>query len=348
MKQFRILRPGSVQVLDFGFPTRICKTQAVLWLTVCAVLFALCSAVGAQQPKKLPRIGILRVGSPPDVFIDTLRQGLHDTGYIEGQNILLEYRWLKREDQFAEAAEDLVRLNADIIVVTSTVGALAARRATRSIPIIVPVMGDPVGSGLVSSLAHPGGNLTGFSNLAPELWPKRLELFKEMVPKLSRVAMLWNVNNPAMATGAKGTREAASAMNITIQDRGARDPNELNGVFMALEKQRPDGVLVMIDAFTLRNSKKIIDSIADARLPAMYDEKSPIAAGGLVSYGPDFADLFRRTAIYVDKILKGARPADLPVEQPIKFELVINLNAANQIGLNIPPNVLARADRVVR
>jgi len=186
--------------------------HSVLYFGLCAMLFALCSAAGAQQPKKLPRIGILRVGSPPDVFIDTLRQGLHDTGYIEGQNILLEYRWLKREDQFEEADEDLVRLNADIIVVTSTVGALAARRATRSIPIIVPVMGDPVGSGLVSSLAHPGGNLTGFSNLAPELWPKRLELFKEMVPKLSRVAMLWNVNNPAMATGAKGTREAASAI----------------------------------------------------------------------------------------------------------------------------------------
>jgi len=348
MKQFWILRPGSVQVLDFGFPTRICKTQEVLCLTICAVLFALYSSANAQQPKKVPRIGILRVGSPPDVYIDALRQGLHDAGYTEGQNILLEYRWLKREDQFAEATEDLVRLNVDSIVVTSTPGALAARRATHSIPIIVPVMGDPVGSGLVTSFAHPGGNLTGLSNLAPELWPKRLELFKEMVPKLSRVAMLWNTSNPAMATGAKGTREAASAMNIAIQDRGARDPNELDGVFTVLEKQRPDGVLVMIDAFTLRNSKKIIDSIAKARLPAMYDEKTPIAAGGLVSYGPDFADLFRRTAIYVGKILKGAKPADLPVEQPVKFELVINLNAANQIGLTIPPNVLVRADKVIR
>jgi putative ABC transport system substrate-binding protein len=171
------------------------------------VLFALYSSANAQQPKKVPRIGILRVGSPPDVYIDALRQGLHDAGYTEGQNILLEYRWLKREDQFAEATEDLVRLNVDSIVVTSTPGALAARRATHSIPIIVPVMGDPVGSGLVTSFAHPGGNLTGLSNLAPELWPKRLELFKEMVPKLSRVAMLWNTSNPAMATGAKGTRK---------------------------------------------------------------------------------------------------------------------------------------------
>jgi putative ABC transport system substrate-binding protein len=167
------------------------------------VLFALYSSANAQQPKKVPRIGILRVGSRPDVYIDALRQGLHDAGYTEGQNIFLEYRWLKREDQFAEATEDLVRLNVDSIVVTSTPGALAARRATHSIPIIVPVMGDPVGSGLVTSFAHPGGNLTGLSNLAPELWPKRLELFKEMVPKLSRVAMLWNTSNPAMATGAK-------------------------------------------------------------------------------------------------------------------------------------------------
>jgi len=317
------------------------------YLVVFVVLGSVHTA-SAQQPKKMPRIGILRVGSPPDLYIDALRQALNDAGYTEGQNILLEYRWLKREEQFAEAAEDLVRLNVDSIVVTSTPGALAARRATQSIPIIVPVMGDPIGSGLVTSFAHPGGNLTGLSNLAPELWPKRLELFKEMVPKLSRVAMLWNTNNPAMATGAKGTREAANAMSITIQDRGARDPNELDSVFNALEKQRPDGVLVMIDAFTLRNSKKIIDSIANARLPAMYDEKSPIAAGGLVSYGPDFLDLFRRTATYVDKILKGAKPADLPVEQPIKFELVINLNATNQIGLTVPPNILARADKVIR
>jgi putative tryptophan/tyrosine transport system substrate-binding protein len=317
------------------------------YLVVFVVLGSVHTA-SAQQPKKMPRIGILRVASPPDLYIDALRQALNDAGYTEGQNILLEYRWLKREEQFAEAAEDLVRLNVDSIVVTSTPGALAARRATQSIPIIVPVMGDPIGSGLVTSFAHPGGNLTGLSNLAPELWPKRLELFKEMVPKLSRVAMLWNTNNPAMATGAKGTREAANAMSITIQDRGARDPNELDSVFNALEKQRPDGVLVMIDAFTLRNSKKIIDSIANARLPAMYDEKSPIAAGGLVSYGPDFLDLFRRTATYVDKILKGAKPADLPVEQPIKFELVINLNAANQIGLTVPPNILARADKVIR
>ena len=317
------------------------------YLVVFVVLGSVHTA-SAQQPKKMPRIGILRVGSPPDLYIDALRQALNDAGYTEGQNILLEYRWLKREEQFAEAAEDLVRLNVDSIVVTSTPGALAARRATQSIPIIVPVMGDPIGSGLVTSFAHPAGNLTGLSNLAPELWPKRLELFKEMVPKLSRVAMLWNTNNPAMATGAKGTREAANAMSITIQDRGARDPNELDSVFNALEKQRPDGVLVMIDAFTLRNSKKIIDSIANARLPAMYDEKSPIAAGGLVSYGPDFLDLFRRTATYVDKILKGTKPADLPVEQPIKFELVINLNAANQIGLTVPPNILARADKVIR
>ncbi len=302
----------------------------------------------AQQAKKIPRIGILRVGSPPDAFIDAFRDGLHQLGYAEGQNIILDYRWLKGEAQFDEAAEELVRLKADIVVATSTPGALAVRRATQSIPIVVPVMGDPLGSGLVANLAHPGGNLTGLSSLAPELWPKRLELFKETLPKLRRVAMLWNTSNPAMATGAQGTRDAAHAMNVTVQDRGARDPNELDSVFNALGKQRPDGVLVMIDAFTLRNAKKIIDSIVTLRLPAMYDEKSLVEAGGLISYGENRADLFRRAATYVDKILNGARPADLPVEQPIKFELVINLNAARQIGVTIPPNLLARADRVIR
>lgn len=318
-------------------------------LTFLAVLLlAPVDIAHAQQPKKIPRIGVLKVGAPPDAFIDAFRQSLHQAGYIEGQNIVVDYRWLQREEQFAEAAEELVRVNVDIVVAASTPGALAAKRATQSIPILVPVMGDPIGSGLVASLAHPGGNLTGLSSLAPELWPKRLELFKETVPKLHRVAMLWNTSNPAMATGAKGTQEAAHAMNIAIQDRGARDPSELDSVFTALEKQRPEGVLVMIDPFTLRNAKKIIDAIVNVRLPAMYDEKSLVEAGGLISYGTNFADLYRRAATYVDKILKGTKPAELPVEQPIKFELVINLKAAKQIGLTIPPNVLARADKVIR
>ena len=312
------------------------------------LLLAAVDIAHAQQPKKIPRIGILRAGSPPDAFIDAFREGLQQAGYIEGQNIILEYRWLKREDQFTEGAEELVRSKVDIVVATSTPAALAAKRATQSIPIVVPVMGDPIGSGLVASLAHPASNLTGLSSLAPELWPKRLELFKETVPRLHRVAMLWNTSNPAMATGAKGTQEAAHAMNIAVQDRGARDPNELDGVFSTIEKQRPDGVLVMIDAFTIRNSKKIIDGITNIRLPAMYDEKSLVESGGLISYGENRADLYRRAAIYVDKILKGTRPADLPVEQPIKFEFIINLKAAKQIGLTIPPNVLTRADRVIR
>lgn len=322
--------------------------RKTLILAFAGFLALLCSSALAQQQRKIPDIGILRIGVPPDSFIEAFREGLEKLGYVEGKNIIADYRWLKREDQFSEAAADLVRLQADVIVATSTPGGLAAKRATKTIPIVVPVMGDPIGSGLVASLARPGGNLTGLSNFAPELWPKRLELFKETVPKLHRIAMMWNTNNPAMATGAKGTREAANAMNLAVQDRGARDPNELDDVFAALEKQRPDGVLVMIDAFTLRNSKKIVDAIASVRLPAMYDEKSLVAVGGLMSYGVSYSDLFHRAAIYVDKILKGAKPADLPVEQPIKFELVFNLNTAKQIGLTIPPNVLARADRVIR
>jgi len=320
------------------------------YILATALLGFLFSSAYAQPIKKIPRIGVMRVGSPPDPFIEAFREGLQKLGYAEGKNIIVDYRWLNREDQFLEAAEDLVRLKADVIVATSTPGALAAKRATQSIsvPVVVPVMGDPIGSGLVASLAHPGGNLTGLSSLAPELWPKRLELFKETLPKLQRIAMMWNTSNPSMASGAKGTREAAHAMNLAVQDRGARDPNELDGVFTALEKQRPDGVLVMIDAFTLRNSKRIIDTVTSARLPAMYDEKSMVLTGGLISYGENRADLFHRAATYVDKILKGAKPADLPVEQPSKFELVINLNNARQIGLTIPPNVLARADQVIR
>jgi len=317
-------------------------------LALSAVLALLCSPAIAQQIKKIPHVGVLRVGAPPDPFIEAFREGLQKLGYAEGKNIIVEYHWLHREDQFLEAAEDLVRLKADVIVATSTPGALAARRATQSIPVVVPVMGDPIGSGLVASLAHPGGNLTGLSSLAPELWPKRLELFKEALPKLHRIAMMWNTSNPSMAAGARGTRDAAHVMNLAVQDRGARDPNELDGVFTALEKQRPDGVLVMIDAFTLRNSKRIIDALTSAGLPAMYDEKSMVLSGGLISYGENRADLYHRAATYVDKILKGAKPADLPVEQPSKFELVVNLNNAKQIGLTIPPNVLARADRVIR
>ncbi len=320
----------------------------MLMLALTATWFLSGGSAHAQPAKRVPRIGVLRVGSPPDPFIEAFREGLQKLGYIEGKNIIVEYHWLHREDQFLQAAEDLVRLKADVIVATSTPGALAARRATQSIPVVVPVMGDPIGSGLVASLAHPGGNLTGLSSLAPELWPKRLELFKEAMPKLHRIAMMWNTSNPSMATGARGTRDAAHAMNLAVQDRGARDPNELDGVFTALEKQRPDGVLVMIDAFTLRNSKRIIDAVTSARLPAMYDEKSMVLSGGLISYGENRADLYQRAATYVDKILKGAKPADLPVEQPTKFELVINLNNARQIGLTIPPNVLARADRVIR
>jgi ABC-type uncharacterized transport system substrate-binding protein len=322
--------------------------RKILGLAIGAMAYLFCGSSDAQQPKKIPHIGVLRVGAPPDPFIEAFREGLEKLGYVEGKNIIVDFRWLKREDQFSEAAADLVRLKADVIVATSTPGGLAAKRATQSIPVVVPVMGDPIGSGLVASLAHPGGNLTGLSSLAPELWPKRLELFKETVPKLHRVAMMWNTSNPSMASGAKGTREAAQAMNLAVQDRGARDPNELDDVFTALEKQRPDGVLVMIDAFTLRNSKRIIDAVTSAHLPAMYDEKSMVLSGGLISYGENRADLFRRAAVYVDKILKGSKPADLPVEQPTKFELVINLNNAKQIGLTIPPNVLARADRVIR
>ena len=324
------------------------KRRNIFCLLAVLLFLASVCTVHAQQPIKIPRIGILRVGTPPDVFIDALRQSLHEIGYIEGQNIILEYRWLDREEQLSDAAEELVRLKVDVIIAVSTPAGLAAKRATKTIPIVVPVTGDPIGTGLVATLAHPGGNLTGLSALVPELWPKRLELLKETVPKLTRVAMLWNTSNPAMALGAKGTEEAANAMKIRLQDCGAHDPNELQRVFAALRKERPDGLLIMIDPFTIRHAKEIVDFSSDVRLPGMYDEKIFVEIGGLMSYGDKRTELFRRSAIYVDKILKGAKPADLPVEQATKFELVINLKTAKQIGLTIPPNVLARADRVIR
>ena len=312
------------------------------------ILLTWIPVIHAQQPKSLHRIGVLRVGKPPDPFIDAFRQGLQEMGYTEGKNIVIEYRWLQREDQLNDAAEELVRLPVDIIVATTTPAALAAKRATQSIPIIAPVMGDPIGSGLVKTFAHPGGNVTGLTNLAPELWPKRLELLQETVPKLHRVAMLWNTSNPAMALGAKETRVSAGPMKIMIQDRGAKNPNELENVFVALKNERPDGLLVMIDPFTNRHAREIIEFASSVQLPAMYDEKSLSERGGLLSYGESRGELFRRAASYVHKILRGTKPADLPVEQPMKFELVINLNTAKQIGLTIPPNVLARADRVIK
>ena len=316
-------------------------------VSLLAVLLTSIYPAQAQQRGKVSRIGVLKTGTPPDANVDAFRQGLRELGYVEGQDIILEYRWADRDERLPDLAAELVRLRVDVIVAGAN-EAFAAKQSTKTIPIVLGTSQGPVETGLVASLAHPGGNITGMSVFAPELWPKRLELTKETIPKLSRVAMLWNKGNPAMALGARGTQEAAKPMGIAVQDRGAQDPNELGRVFEELRKDRPDALLTMIDPFTNIHRREIVDFTNNIRLPGIYDERRFVEAGGLMSYGPNVADVWRRSATLVDKILKGAKPADLPVEQPMKFELFINLQTAKQIGLTIPPNVLARADKVIK
>ena len=324
-------------------------------LTVCAMLLALCHPAAAQQPKKVPRIGYL---STADAATDSaraegIRLALRELGYIEGQNIAIEYRYAEgKVDRAPELAAELVRLKVDIIVVASGDPWIrAAKNATKTIPIVMTGLGsDPVRAGLVESLARPGGNVTGLTALNRELGGKRLELLKEAVPKLSRVAVLYDPANPPSLHEVKELLPAdARALKLTIQPWEIRAVDDFEKVFAALNKQRPDGLYALTAGGVMRpNQKRIVDFALKSRLPSVYSSRESVEAGGLMSYGADLADGYRRVAIYVDKILKGAKPADLPVEQPTKFELVINLKTAKQIGLTIPPNVLARADKVIR
>ena len=300
------------------------------------------------EPARTPRVGILRQGSPTDANIEGFRQGLRELGYIEGKNIVLEYRWPDRDEQLPAMAHELVQLKVDVILTGSTPATVAAKEATRTIPIVFGAASDPIGVGLVASLARPGGNITGMSLLAPELWPKRLELLKETVPKLARVAMLWNRSNPGMAARAKETQDAAQHMGVAVQDRGAKDSQELENIFNVITKDRPDGLLTMLDPFTTFHLKHIVEFAGSHQLPGMYEERRFVQAGGLMSYGPNVANLYRRAATYIDKILKGSKPADIPVEQPMKFEPFINLHTAKALGLRIPDSVLFRADDVIK
>jgi ABC-type uncharacterized transport system substrate-binding protein len=317
-------------------------------LALSALLLAHSVSAGAQQTK-VPRIGVLILGAPPNANLDAFIQGLRELGYIEGKNLLIDYRFAEgRAERLPELATELVRLKVDAIFTAGTPAIFALKQATKTIPVVFFSTSDPVGTGVVASLAHPGGNITGISVLASDLWPKRLELLKEIFPKLTRVAMLWNKGNAGMALEAKATQEVAGPLGVALQDRGVKDPNELDVVFLAMTKDRPDGFLALMDPVLNSYQKRILDFLAQNRLPAMFENKNWVEAGGLISYGANYADAHRRAATLMDKILKGAKPADLPVEQPTKFELVINLKTAKQIGLTIPPNVLARADKVIK
>jgi len=329
--------------------------KIIFCVALSTLLLALCVEVEAQQPPKVPRIGWLAGGFPSSSSglsnpnIEWFLQGLKELGYVEGKNIVIEYRWAdgKRERLFDLAAE-LVGLKVDVIVTRNTPATLAAKKATTTIPIIMVGPGDPVRLGLVDSLARPGGNITGLSLLATELTGKRLELLKEAFPKISRVAVLWNEGDSAMTLRVKEAEVAAPVLGVTIQRVGVQDPNDFERAFAALSSKAADALLVILDTFTILHQKRILEFAAKYRLAAMYERIDFVEAGGLMTYGPSLSEIFRRAAVYVDKILKGTKPADLPVEQPRKFELVINLKTAKQIGVKIPPNVLVRADRVIR
>ena len=308
-------------------------------------------AAHAQQPTKIPRIGFLGTTSPSSIStrVEGFRQGLRENGYVEGQNITIEYRWAEGKlDRLPNLAADLVSHKVDIIVTHGEAAIRALKQATKTIPIVVGVTGDLVVTGHAASLARPGGNITGFVDTSPDLSGKRMELLKEILPKVSRIAVLWNAANPVKVLDFKETEAVAQALGLKLQSLEVRASEDFEKHFKIVTTQRPGALVVLQDALTTANTRSTVDFAAKSRLPVMYGSSEVVDVGGLMSYAANLPDLFRRTAVYVDKILKGAKPADLPVEQPTKFEFVINLKTAKQIGLTIPPNVLARADKVIR
>ena len=327
-------------------------------LALLATISVVSVPVDAQQAKSVPRIGFLSRDlhpadsrAPAPRNLEAFRQGLRELGYTEGKNIIIEYRYAEgRFERLPALAEELVRLNVEIIVAESYSAARDAKKVTTTIPIIMASGADPVETGLVASLARPGGNVTGLTNLTPQLLGKRLELLKEVVPKVSRFAFLNEPLSTPNRSGFKDAEVAAQALGVKLQLVEVKTPNpDLEGAFRVMVKERVGALITGLGNLGLSpHRKRILELVEQTRMPAIYPNVQWTDAGGLMYYGANIPDLYRRAAIYVDKILKGAKPADLPVEQPMKFELVINLKTANQIGLTIPPNVLARADRVIR
>ena len=307
-------------------------------------------AAAAQPAGRTVTIGYLGNSSPSleANLVEAFREGLRQLGYVEGRNLIITYQWAwGNQERFGVLAGELVRLKPDVILTAGTPGTLAAKQATQSIPIVTAVAGDPVASGLVASLAKPGGNVTGLAGLTPELEGKRLELFKEVVPKLSRVAVLLNPANPFTTIAWKETQSAAKALGVKLQPVEARDPNDLDRAFATIKAARPQGLILIADRFLLIYRAPIVEFMTKNRLPGMFPFREFAREGGLMAYGPDYTDMYRRAAVYVDKILKGAKPADLPVEQPMRFELVLNMKTAKALGLKIPQSVLIRADQVI-
>jgi putative tryptophan/tyrosine transport system substrate-binding protein len=306
-------------------------------------------AAAAQPAGKVYRIGLLATDPPPAPRWEALLDGLRERGYSEGRNLVFERRFSEgHAERFPELAAELVRLRVDLILVATTPAALAAKHATQTIPIVMPATIDPVGAGLVASLAQPGGNITGLSSVGPELSGKRLELLKEVVPGMTRVAVLWNGANPANAAVWQETQAAARALGLQLHAQDVRGTQDLEGAFARTAQARPEALLVLGDSLIYMHEQHIVEFAAQHHLPSMFSRTESVMAGGLMSYASNLPDRYRRAAYYVDRILKGTRPADLPVEQPTKFELVINLKTAQALGITIPPTFLFLADEVIR
>ena len=314
-------------------------------------LLAVPLAARAQQGAKVPRVGFLgnSTAALEANLVGPFREGLRDLGYVEGRNVLIEYRWAEgKYERFPALIGELIALKVDVIVTAGTPATQAVKKATTSVPLVMVAVGDPVGTGFVASLGRPGGNITGLTSIAPELEGKRLELLREVLPKLSHLSVLWNPANPFHAGSLKETRAAAQVLGIKVQPLGVRSSEEFPATFAAILKERPAALVVLADRLFLHHRARIVDFALQHRLPGVYTHRELVDAGGLMSFGPNYADMHRRAATYVDKILKGAKPADLPVEQPTKFELVINLKTAKVLGFTIPQSLLIRADQVIR
>jgi putative ABC transport system substrate-binding protein len=307
-------------------------------------------AAQAQQTRQVYRIGFMgnSTAALEANLVGPFRDALRELGYQEGRNISIEYRWAEgKYERFPALAAELIAQKVDVIVTAGTPATLAVKAATTSVPLVMVAVGDPVGTGIVASLGRPGGNITGLSSIAPELEGKRLELLRELIPNLSHVAVLWNPVNPFHVTSLKQARVAAELLRMRVQSVEVRASEEIDGALAAIASERPGALLILADRVFLHNRKRLMDFATQNRIPGVYAYRELVEAGGLMSFGPNYADMHRRAATYVDKILKGTKPADLPVQQPTKFELFVNVKAAKALGLTIPESFLLRADEVI-
>jgi len=323
-------------------------TKKILILLLATHFLLICSFADAQQPGKLPRVGVLFIGGRDQPHLESFKQGLRDLGYVEGKNIILVYRYAEgKEERLADLAAELVREKIDVIITTASISALAARRITQTIPIVMTT-GNPLATGLADSLAKPGGNVTGLSVMPSDLTVKRLELLKESFPKRTRVAALWNLRERGAETQIKETQAAAKVLALRLHPLEIKSADDIDRAFTVINKARDQAIIILTSPVATLNSKRIVELALKHRLPGIYPTRQFVEEGGLMAYGPLIGDLYRRAATYVDKILKGRTPADLPIEQPMRFDFIVNLNAAKQIGVTVPPNVLVRANKVIR